>query len=181
MKTILLIASLLIATATSAGGGTGVVSGRANPEGIADWLVWLGLFQAAVAVEDQNALGVKYLQSIGLSEAGATQLLEQARRVIEVSDQPVSTVETCAKRAELEASSKALAWEIDRLQNVSNQRTAAAVQAALAELSVEDAAKLAAYAEREKENTTTFEVTDPEKAVEGIDPKQYLDHVCGSK
>lgn len=181
MKTMLLIASLLLAASASAQQGTAVVSGKANPELIADWIVTLGTLDMAVGLEDTYYEGgTRFLQQdVGLSKEGAATLLEEARNLRKAMREPVPPTEMCANRAQLEKSRKDVAAEIARIAKEGTRRTAAAVEAAVAKLSAEDAAKLAAHTQGEKANTSVFGVDDHEKATEGMDPKKFLDELCG--
>jgi len=155
---------------------TEVISGASNPEQIPDWVTLHSVMTAATMAEakyGQDALA-KFAKLAGMSEGGVRSMAayHKEQETLGRADDRVRKG-LCAARAQLQTR-EMLNAEIARLNEADREHTRRRSEGVYTLLSVEDAAKLRAYAARLKSTTNLIKSSD---AVDR--PAEYLSQLCG--
>ncbi len=152
-----------------------VISGKANPELIQEWVALHGVMVSAAFVDAKYEDGAaKFAKVIGISDDAVRAVIayHKAQEAAAVAD--TSLRETaCPKRAQL-LSQDALNAEIGRFKQAEWERVRARVEGIYSTLSAGDAEKLKSHALEQRSSSNIIKSDD---TVE--DPVDYLNRLCG--
>lgn len=153
-----------------------VISGKANPELIPEWVALHSVVVSAAFVDAKYEDGaVKFARVAGISDDAARTVIayQKAEEAANRSDTSL-TKAMCPKRAQL-LSKEALNAEIARFNEAERENVKTRVEGIYSMLSTEDAENLKSYALKQRVNSNLIKSDDTVD-----DPADYLNELCGA-